>query len=116
MQPKTAALLWDIIDHGEYILAKCASLTLADYESNRDVRFAIERAFHNIGEAARRIASTDPDIANQFTAFPAIIAFRNVLAHTYDEIDNRRVWSVIERHLPLLLSEARLLLPTASQD
>jgi uncharacterized protein with HEPN domain len=59
-------------------------LTLADYESNRDVRFAIEPAFHNIGEASRRIVTSDPDVGRKIAAFPAIIAFRNVVAHTYD--------------------------------
>lgn len=111
MQPKTSALLWDMFDHGEYILARCASLTLPEYETNRDVRLAIERAFHNLGEAARRIASSDPDVAGRITALSAIIAFRNVLAHNYDDIDNSRVWAVIETHLPLLMAEIRILIP-----
>lgn len=111
MRPKAAALLWDMIDYAQYILTKAEALTLSDYETNRDARLAIERAFHNIGEAARRLAPYDPDVAMRITALPAMVAFRNVLAHNYDEIDNARVWAVITTHLPILIEEATNLVP-----
>jgi len=38
-----------------------------------------------------------PDLAR-------IIAFRNVLIHGYAAVDNRLVWGVVERDLPILLA------------
>jgi uncharacterized protein with HEPN domain len=116
MLPKTAALLWDMIDHAQYIVTKCERRSLLEYESDRDFRFAIERAFQNIGEAARRLASQEPALAKQVTALSSIIAFRNVLAHDYDEIDNTRVWAVIRTHLPVLIEDAKRLLPDVPEE
>ena len=116
MRPKSAALLWDILDHAEYILEKRGMITFQQYESSRDVRLAIERAFENIGEAARRLSVTDPEISSELSSLPVIIAFRNVLAHNYDQIDNARVWIVMSDHLPLLAAEARRLMPEFPHD
>ncbi|MCC6792361.1 MAG: DUF86 domain-containing protein [Thermomicrobiales bacterium] len=110
MPPRAAALLWDMVDHARYIADRCQYASLQDYDSNRDLRLAVERAFENIGEAARRLSSVDPAIAEQISGLPTIISFRNVLAHEYDEINNSRVWTVIKQHIPVLIDETTRLL------
>lgn len=111
MQPSSVALLWDIIDHADYILTRTTALTVDEYTRNRDVRFAIERAFHNVGEAARRLSISDSATADHLSDVRAIIGFRNVLAHNYDAIDDAKVFEIISTSLPRLLEEARALLP-----
>jgi uncharacterized protein YutE (UPF0331/DUF86 family) len=40
-----------------------------------------------------------------------IIAFRNILVHGYDAIDDRIVWNVIEEDLAPLIEDVERLLP-----
>ncbi len=39
-----------------------------------------------------------------------IVAFRNVLIHGYDLVDDELVWDTIENKLPVLLAEVEALL------
>lgn len=39
-----------------------------------------------------------------------IIDFRNLLIHTYDTIDDGRVWLIVQRALPVLKAEVEALL------
>lgn len=39
-------------------------------------------------------------MADRLEDYPAIIALRNVLVHAYDQVDNGRMWDLIQRHLP----------------
>jgi uncharacterized protein with HEPN domain len=110
MQPKSKGLLWDIGDAARFVLEVTADATFETYESDRLLRQAVERNFEIIGEAARRLANLDPDTANRLTDLPKMIAFRNVLAHGYDEVKDERVWAIIQDFLPVLRKEVEELL------
>jgi uncharacterized protein with HEPN domain len=73
----------------------------------------VERNFEIIGEAVSRLARTDPDLAARIGDYPQIIAFRNVLIHGYDLIDDGRVWQVITHDLPRLEQQVTDLLREA---
>jgi uncharacterized protein with HEPN domain len=110
MQPKTPGLLWDIQDAAQFILGATAGGDVESYQQDRVVRLAVERSFEIIGEAARRLTGLDPEVVARLTGIPRIIAFRNVLAHGYDEVDDEKVWEIIQTFLPVLLSEVQALL------
>jgi uncharacterized protein with HEPN domain len=74
------------------------------------LRSAVERQLEIVGEALAQLARTDAAVASQIGEYQRIIAFRNILIHGYAEIDHRIVWSVLERKLPVVLSEASNLL------
>jgi len=76
--------------------------TLEVYRADRLLRQAVERNCEIIGEAVSRLARIDPDIAARIGEHPQIIAFRNVLIHGYDLIDDAQVWQVITQDLPSL--------------
>ena len=99
MQPKTPKYLEDIRDAAQFILDLARGRTLQDYSHDRVLRQTIERNFEIIGEAMNRIAKSDPAVAARVGHYPQIIAFRNVLAHGYDLIENDRVWSVVQNEL-----------------
>ena len=84
--------------------------TLDDYRKDRVLRQTVERNFEIIGEAMNRIAKLDPDTAARIGNYPRIIAFRNVLTHGYDLIEDDRVWSVIQKELPFLREQVERLL------
>jgi uncharacterized protein with HEPN domain len=110
MQPKTPKLLEDIRDAAAFIADVTRDVTEADYQRNRMLRQSVERNFEIIGEAMRRLAQNDPTIAQNISAYAQIIAFRNILIHGYDQLDDSLVWGVIQRDVPLLLAEIVALL------
>lgn len=103
-------LLEDMRRAAELINEFVAGKTLADYASDAMLRSAVERQFEIIGEALNRLSKTDPAVADQITGAPRIIAFRNILIHGYDLVDDEIVWDVIETHLPVLRQEVEALL------
>lgn len=74
------------------------------------LRAAVERQFEIIGEALRRLLTEDPSTATRISEHARIIAFRNILAHGYADIDDRIVWGIVESNLPSLLAEVESLL------
>src|SRR5262249_30219587 len=102
MQPKTPKLLDDIRDAAAFIGQITQEKTLETYRADRTLRQAVERNFEIIGEAVSRLARTDPETAARIGDHPQIIAFRNLLIHGYDLIDDAQVWQVIAHDLPRL--------------
>ena len=106
MQPEvTRALLWNMLDAAELIVSLTEHAALGTYEADRVLRQAVERNFEIIGEAARRLTVNDPDTAVRIPTIPQMVAFRNVLAHDYVEIDDPRVWLIVTEWLPGLVDE-----------
>jgi len=102
MQPKTPKLLDDIRDAAAFIRQITQDKTVHAYRTDRTLRQAVERNFEIIGEAVSRLARTDPESAGRIGDHPQIIAFRNLLIHGYDLIDDAQVWRVISQDLPRL--------------
>ncbi len=79
--------------------------SLESYRSEALLRSGVERQFEIIGEALSRLARTDPAAASRITHSKRIIAFRNILIHGYDVVDEEVVWDVVQKDLPILLRE-----------
>jgi uncharacterized protein with HEPN domain len=102
MQPRTPKLLDDIRDAAAFIGQITQEKTLETYRADRTLRQAVERNFEIIGEAVTRLARNDPETAARIGDHPQIIAFRSLLIHGYDLIDDAQVWRVIAQDLPRL--------------
>jgi len=74
------------------------------------LRAAVERQFEIIGEALRRLLADDPATGARISEHARIIAFRNILAHGYADVDDRIVWGLVESKLNALLAEVDALL------
>jgi len=79
--------------------------TFEDYCANEMLISAIERKFEIIGEALNRVKRTNPDDLNSISGWPAIIGFRNVLAHAYDHIESTLVWGIVSNQIPDFIAE-----------
>jgi len=111
MRPeRTPKTLEDIRDAASFVLAVTKGKTLEDYSEDRLLRQAIERNFEIVGEAVGRLARNDPETASHLSEHERIVAFRNVLIHGYDLVDDELVWDTIQTKLPVLLSEVEELL------
>jgi uncharacterized protein with HEPN domain len=114
MRPESVTLLENVRAAAAYILDKTRGKSFDDYLSDDLLGPAVERHFEIIGEALTRLRRIDPDTLAHVPDHAQIIAFRNVLIHGYDAIDERRVWDAIENSLPKLYETILLLLPKAS--
>jgi len=110
MERKTPKLLEDIRDAAAFVRQAVANKTLDDYRRDRLLRQAVERNFEIVGEAVGRLAKLDPDTSSRIGQYAQIIAFRNLLIHGYDLIDDAQVWEVIQLNLPTLEVEVTALL------
>ena len=82
---------------------------MQDYCKSELVRAAVERKFAVIGEALVRLREDYPALLERISDREKIIAFRSVLVHGYDVIDDATVWSAIASNLPTLLEEVKTL-------
>jgi len=68
--------------------------SLSDYVSDPRLRSEVERQLRTAGEALAQTSKTDAASASRISEQSRIIAFRNILAHGYADIDDRIVWNV----------------------
>ncbi len=115
MRPDSPKHLEDIRDAAAFVLEVTSRKELAEYLEDRLLRQGVERNFEIIGEALRRLRSTDEETAGRIGDTPRIVAFRNILAHGYDTIDHEIVWHLIQDDLPTLLRTVESLLEEADK-
>ncbi len=112
MQPeqRDAALLWDMRQAASEILEFVKGMDLQQFESNKAVRYAIERQLLVIGEAAKQVSSTLKN-ANPQIPWSAIIGQRNILAHEYGQILVERIWLVASERIHELIEQLDRIIP-----
>ncbi len=84
--------------------------SFGDYSKDALLKSGVERQFEIIGEALNRLKRLLPSVVSRISANERIIAFRNILIHGYDLVDDRVVWDVITKYLPALQREVTDLL------
>jgi uncharacterized protein with HEPN domain len=110
MQLEAKKYLYDIQQAAEQIAEFTASKRFEDYQGSAILCAAVERQFEIIGEAMARLIRLDETIASKITEYRRLVAFRNILIHGYENVDNRIVWDIVETKLPLLRREVEALL------
>lgn len=116
MTLRIAKWLEDIRASAEFILDVVSGKNLDDYRDDAIIRAAVERHFEIIGEAIRRIARSDSTIAGRLGDFQRVIAFRNMLIHGYDLVDDGEVWNVIQKSLPELKQKTEKMIALLSEE
>jgi uncharacterized protein with HEPN domain len=99
MQLEAKKCLEDVRQAAELILQFTAGKSFDDYDSDALLRSGVERQFEIIGEAVNRLSKVDPTMVAGLPEAPRIVAFRNILIHGYDVVDNHVVWDVIQYNL-----------------
>ncbi len=112
MQPeqKDAALLWDIKQAAEDIIDFVKGMQAHEFESNKVVRYAVERQILVLGEAAKNISDSLQE-DHQEIPCSAIVGQRNIIAHEYGDILVERIWLLAAEHIPELLKQIDPLIP-----
>ena len=109
MMLRAKKYLFDIRESCQQLAIYIADVpTLAHYRADQKTRDAIARQLGIIGEATNRYRR-EPDIV-PLTNMSAIVGFRNLLIHAYDELEDYEVWKVLTDDLPILHREVVALL------
>lgn len=109
MQPKLLKYFLDIesvIDEIEMIKKKTQN-DFSLFVNNVILQRAIERDLEIIGEAIRKILEIEPNI--EISSAKNIIGLRNIIAHAYDSVEPEMLWGIIQKNIPVLAEEVRIL-------
>ena len=104
----------DLRQAAELILQFTAGKSFEDYDGDVLLYSAVERQFEIIGEAVNRLSKHDRTIVDSLPNTPRIVAFRNILIHGYDVVDNHVVWDVIQYNLVPLHAQVMALLTSSN--
>ena len=104
------ALLADALDAARSIERFRRGLDLDGFRADELVRAAVERKLEIVGEALNRLSREEPELAGRVPDITRIVAFRNVLAHGYEIVDDEVVWDAITSDLPELTMVVEALL------
>ncbi len=88
-------ILFSITLIEEYI----ANVAQEEFLDSYDIQDKVLRRLEIIAEAAKKLPielrSNNPQVP-----WRSIIGLRNIIAHTYDEVNLEEVWSIVTLHLP----------------
>jgi uncharacterized protein with HEPN domain len=104
MTEKDRKYLSDILNSIDLIEKFTNGLTSFDvYSKDLKTKGAVERHLGIIGEAVNKFLKEST--GNKIENSSQIIILRNRLVHSYDNIDDAIIWSIITRHLAPLKKE-----------
>jgi uncharacterized protein with HEPN domain len=103
--------LWDMLNAARGVVSSLEGQTFEQFTSDENLRLATERRIEIIGEAARRISAEFKD-AHPEIPWRLIVDQRNVLIHSYDEIEEERIWGLAEQDIPQLIEQLEKLITT----
>ena len=84
-----------------------------DFQSDWQLRLAVERSIEIIGEAMNRILKIEPEFP--ITHAKAIVGTRNRIIHAYDAVSDDIIWSIVVNHLGKLKEEVLALMDTSEE-
>ena len=109
MQPRSLKYILDI----EAVIKEIESFkelaknNFEVYRNQQVIKRAIERNLEIIGEAIKGLSSTDHTI--EITSSKKIIGLRNLIAHSYDSVEDELIWGIIQKDIPRLFDEIQKL-------
>jgi uncharacterized protein with HEPN domain len=107
MDNKIKTWLYDVLNSIEEIESffENKPLIFSDYQKDIKTKRAVERNIEIIGEAVNRILKENPDFKIENSR--NIIGTRNRIIHSYDNIADDMIWSIVINSLPKLKSEIK---------
>jgi uncharacterized protein with HEPN domain len=101
MQRKVSHALHDILQAIGRIESAIYQKSLADFEADWQLAYAVQRAIEIISEASRRIPA-DVQATRPEIPWRRVMAIGNVLRHEYQGLSDRVIWGVVVDELPKL--------------
>jgi uncharacterized protein with HEPN domain len=110
MEHKINTWIYDILSSIEEIESYFENkpLNFIAYQKDTKTKRAVERNIEIIGEAVNRILKEKPDFKIENSR--NIVGTRNRIIHSYDNLADDMIWSIVVNSLPKLKSEIQILL------
>ena len=107
MVDRIIASLYDILNSIEEIESffNGGTMEFSNYKNDIKTKRAVERNIEIIGEAVNRILKENPNF--QIENARNIIGTRNKIIHSYDNISDEMIWSIVINNLPKLKIEIK---------
>jgi uncharacterized protein with HEPN domain len=109
-EQRDPAYLWDMLEAARDATEFVRDATFERFTTDKQLRYAVERAVTVIGEAARRISGTFKRLHPEIP-WSMIVAQRNVVIHEYDVLELQSIWEVATVHAPALVRQLEPLIP-----
>lgn len=106
MQRSPKPYLHDLIFAARDILKMVEGKTIDAYLNDPMLQSAVERKFIVLGEALYQLKGYFPHLLAKIPASRALIAYRHVLVHAYNQVEDDLAWGVIETRLRPALAAA----------
>jgi uncharacterized protein with HEPN domain len=110
MDNKINTWLFDILNSIEEIESffENKPMNFLEYQKDIKTKRAVERNIEIIGEAVNRILKEKPDFKIENAR--NIVGTRNRIIHSYDNIADDMIWSIVINSLPKLKAEILILM------
>jgi uncharacterized protein with HEPN domain len=104
------AYLFDILDSARAAMSYASGKTWKQFSADHLLQDAIVRRLEIIGEASSRVSAATQ---KQYPQLPwqEMKGTRNRIIHEYDSIELDIIWDIIQKDLPLLVSELEKIVP-----
>lgn len=98
----------DILIETERALEFVKGMTFEEFRHDYKTAYAVFKALENIGEAAKKIPAA---VRKKYTSIPfkEMAGMRDILSHEYFGINYKVVWNVVEKRLPPLIDNLRVM-------
>ena len=104
MTDKERKYLSDVLVSIDHILSFTRELkSFNQYKGNFLIKAAVERHLAIIGEAINKFLKESGQ--NKLSKAAQIISLRNRLIHSYNNVDDRIIWTIVRKHLGALKLE-----------
>ncbi len=80
-------------------------MSFESYMNDEKTKAAVERKLLVIGEALSQMNRENPNVETRVLDLKKIVAFRNILVHSYFGVDDRIVWNIVISKLHQLRTE-----------
>lgn len=99
MQKDPLIYLHDILFSIDLIEQYIAGFSFPSFDKSYEAQDKVLRRLEIIAEAAKKLPEA---IRLQYPSFPwkSVIGLRNIIAHTYDEVNLEEIWRIVTVHLP----------------
>lgn len=105
----TLVSLRQMLDSAREAVDMASNYSRADLDTNRMLMLALVRLCEVLGEAASRVPLAErgrmPEIA-----WNAVVGLRNRLIHGYDTVNLDRVWNIIQKDFPALITSVEAII------
>jgi uncharacterized protein with HEPN domain len=104
------AFLFDLLEAAETVVRFIGSRAQADYDSDEQLRAAVERKIEIVGEACRGISRQTQE-AHPENPWRKVAATRHVLVHEYNAVNDQIIWRIATVYVPDLIAQLKRLIP-----